>query len=452
MPESVNSTYFRYYIFPLLLWAALVGGSCLWNLSTLERNSIRLVSDRARAFFNIIETHRLWNAMYGGVYVPVSEKTKPNPYLEDPLRELTTVNGIELTKINPAYMTRQVAGLAHDAGDVLFNITSLKPIRPGNRADKWEAAALEGFEQGAQEALELVYIGSKQYYRYMAPLLVKKACLSCHAKQGYKEGDIRGGISVSMPAQAFVAIGRSQKSALFMLHAAIFFVGAAVLLYFQQRARKDANVIRQSLAVKDVLLKEIHHRVKNNLAMVSAMLQMQLKHVDGEDMRKIINDNQGRIKSIALVHEMLYQSRDLDSIDVRAFIENLVGLISRTFKNSALLVSTHLEVESVIMDIDELVAAGLILNEAITNSYKYGFIDRATGEVRVEMKESPPGEITLAISDNGVGFSEGFDHTESNTLGLRLIRTLARQLKAQLEVSGKGGVNITLRWRRRSNG
>jgi hypothetical protein len=133
------------------------------------------------------------------VYVPVSEDIQPNSYLDDPLRDLVTIEGIKLTKINPAYMTRQIAEIALREKGVLLHITSLKPIRPANKPLDWERVWLESFEKGAKEQGGFVRNGSDVSFRYMAPLITKRNCLKCHAKQGYKMGDIRGGISVTLP-------------------------------------------------------------------------------------------------------------------------------------------------------------------------------------------------------------------------------------------------------------
>jgi len=131
--------------------------------------------------------------------VPVTEKNRPNPYLDDPLRDLKTHRGISLTMINPAFMTRQIAEIAAKDNGIQFHITSLNPIRPGNKAFDWEADWLESFNKSAKEQGRFLRVGSDISFFYMAPLLTKKSCLKCHARHGYKEGDIRGGISFILP-------------------------------------------------------------------------------------------------------------------------------------------------------------------------------------------------------------------------------------------------------------
>jgi len=142
---------------------------------------------------------RLWNARHGGVYVPVSRNSPPNPYLHVPLRDITVNPDLTLTLINPAYMTRQIAEIARERKGIRFHITSLNPIRPDNRPTSWERDVLRRFEQGLPEMGEFRQTPEGEVFSYMAPLLTETPCLRCHADQGYRKGSIRGGISVTLP-------------------------------------------------------------------------------------------------------------------------------------------------------------------------------------------------------------------------------------------------------------
>jgi hypothetical protein len=155
-----------------------------------ERNShgryfLGELRESARAYFQQIVITRAWNSQHGGVYVAITEKTPPNPYLKDADRDIVTKEGRRLTKLNPAYMTRQ--------------ITSLKPLNPRNKPTDWEARALGSFERGEGEASEIITVDGREYFGYMAPLMVERSCLRCHQEQGYSVGDIRGGIGVYIP-------------------------------------------------------------------------------------------------------------------------------------------------------------------------------------------------------------------------------------------------------------
>lgn len=195
----------------MLLFFVLLG---LYEWRQIGRHVESLAMERGRVLFALIELTRDWNARHGGVYVPVTETTQPNPHLEgDSTRDVSGSDGRLYTKVNPAYMTRQIAEVAELSSGVRLHITSLKPLRPENRADDWETRILRVFERdaGIREYMEFVDhydFGGRMMpaHRYMAPLHVKKHCLQCHEKQGYQVGDLRGGISVTMPATDLLSV------------------------------------------------------------------------------------------------------------------------------------------------------------------------------------------------------------------------------------------------------
>lgn len=190
--------------FLLLVISLLMAVSLTFRIDGVKQHNLDVATEGARNIFRMIVLTRQWNAELGPVYVFASEKTPPNHYLEHPQRDLELTDKRKLTMLNPAYMTRQLAELAEKDTQHRLNlhITSLAPLRPENSPDAWEAAALKRFEQGQQEFSSIEQRQGSSYLRYMAPLLVNQSCLSCHAKQGYKLGDVRGGISVSLQLQA----------------------------------------------------------------------------------------------------------------------------------------------------------------------------------------------------------------------------------------------------------
>ena len=184
----------------MALWLAIVGSFAYWFEMDSRREERQLALTTGRAFFQQIMVSRQWNASHAGVYVPASSDTPPNPYLPEHLRELTADNGMKLTRVNPAYMTRQMEKLSAGNGrGVHYHTTSLNPIRPENKATDWEKRWLLSFEQGAKEQGAFYEDGQTTWFRYMAPLAVRPECLTCHGQEGYREGDIQGGISVSLP-------------------------------------------------------------------------------------------------------------------------------------------------------------------------------------------------------------------------------------------------------------
>lgn len=214
----------------LLGWTAIIIVICFWQINNEQDKTEKLSAYQARAFFQEIVTTRSWNSSHGGVYVPVTSSTQPNPFLDDPQRDLTTEKGLKLTKINPAYMTRQIAEIANHKNLVRFHITSEKPIRPENIADDWETKVLQLFLSGSTEHSEFTQNKDGEVvFRYMAPLWVEESCLKCHAKQGYKKGDLRGGISVTLAAGKIFVIQKNAISKFVIAFTCIWLVGLAIV-------------------------------------------------------------------------------------------------------------------------------------------------------------------------------------------------------------------------------
>jgi len=181
-------------------WTLIIVISLGWN-SYQEQQEIQATALAvARINFEKDVLFRRWATIHGGVYVPSTPATPPNPYLADiPERDLTTPSGRHLTLMNPAYMTRQIYALSQKETAIRGHITSLKPLRPENQADPWETQALKSFEQGKTEVFSIEDYEGQPYLRLMRPFKTEKGCLKCHARQGYREGDIRGGVSISIP-------------------------------------------------------------------------------------------------------------------------------------------------------------------------------------------------------------------------------------------------------------
>ena len=208
-----------------VIWTVLLGCSLYLNYQGTQDAVRGIVLETARTLFVNVELVRDWNALHGGVYVPVTEKTQPNPYLKGSMRDIQVHDELQLTKMNPAYMTRQLAELAAARKTAQFHITSLKPIRPENKPSPWERKALESFEQGVPEVGEYTKNADGTVFRYMAPLRTKESCLACHAEQGYKKGDIRGGISVTL-----LEVPQPPVLSIWLWHSGCWFGGLVLIL------------------------------------------------------------------------------------------------------------------------------------------------------------------------------------------------------------------------------
>ena len=229
----------RYVLLLAAAWTLAIGVSLAWT-SLHERGMVRKAASVAgRREFAKDVLFRRWNAGHGGVYAPVSESTPPNPHLAHvEEREIETPSGRRLTLINPAYMTRQVHELGFEAEGVRGHITSLNPIRPANAPDAWEKRALETFERGEREFSSVEMLDGEAHLRLMRPLMTEKGCLKCHADQGYKEGDVRGGISVSMPMAPYAEIAREHVTHMVFGHGALWLLGLAALAFGSRRIRQ----------------------------------------------------------------------------------------------------------------------------------------------------------------------------------------------------------------------
>ncbi len=220
----------------MAMWLCITGVFLYWMETKSRQDEKKLAQSTANAFFQQVVTTRLWNASHSGVYVPITPETQPNPYLPIQGRDLTADNGLKLTNINPSYMTRQIAELAiKNKSGIQFHITSLKPIRPENKATEWEEKWLKSFNHGVKEQGEFFEDGTITWFRYMAPLLTGSGCLKCHAQQGYKEGDIRGGLSISLPYPAHT------HHYLFVGYGLVAFIGLILIFIggtFYERKRR----------------------------------------------------------------------------------------------------------------------------------------------------------------------------------------------------------------------
>ncbi len=207
--------------------------------------------------------------------------------------------------------------------------------------------------------------------------------------------------------------------------------------------------IRKSLAEKEVMLKEIHHRVKNNLQVISSLLNLQSAQEQDPAIIAALKESQGRVRSMALVHEELYRSNDLADIDMTSYIRKLTSSLLFAYQTAATRVTLDIDVHDVYLPIDAAVPCGLIINELISNSLKYAFRKRSNGIVTVRF-EAEGESFRLMVGDNGIGLPSDLDIENSESLGLQLVSILAKQLRGSLEVTRSQGTAFILSFISRS--
>ncbi len=205
--------------------------------------------------------------------------------------------------------------------------------------------------------------------------------------------------------------------------------------------KRKNKIINDSLAEKEFLLKEIHHRVKNNLQIVSSLLNLQSRYIKDVKAYNAINESKERINAISILHKEIYENEVLKEIDTRNYFTNLCTNLQNTFDPSRKS-EIEMDVDSIMLNVDTLISLGLIANELITNSYKYGTTSNKP-MILLSLKQRE-NNVVLWIKDNGRGFEENFDHTKTNSLGLKLIDLFSKKLKAQLEFFNDNGANTKL--------
>lgn len=201
---------------------------------------------------------------------------------------------------------------------------------------------------------------------------------------------------------------------------------------------------RKALEEKEALLREIHHRVKNNLQVVYSLLGLQSRSSSNAETTRQLDAIRDRIHSMALLHDALYQSDNLAQIDLAGYIEQLADHLYQSCGVRRDRVQLRASLAHVSLDLDVALPCGLIINEVVSNSLQHGFPDEREGEVTIVLEESPGGTVSLRLADNGIGMGDDFDRTVSRSLGVRLIKALARQLDATLEIRGNRGTEFRL--------
>jgi two-component sensor histidine kinase len=215
------------------------------------------------------------------------------------------------------------------------------------------------------------------------------------------------------------------------------------------QVRQRTTELQTSLQEKEVLLKEIHHRVKNNLQVISSLLRLQSETVRDKAIAALFLDSQERVRAMAMVHEFLYKSADLTRINFPAYVDSLVQNLYRTFGLTSSESLPTVEVDDVRLSLDVAVPCGLLLTELISNAVKYAYPDRKWGPVEVRFRDLSKGLFELSVSDHGSGFPKDFDWKKSDSLGLRLVRLLTEQLQGEIRVENHHGMKFVVTFKDR---
>lgn len=210
--------------------------------------------------------------------------------------------------------------------------------------------------------------------------------------------------------------------------------------------KRDEEQIHNSLREKDVLLKEIHHRVKNNLQVISSLLNLQAGYSSDPGTNELFKESQNRVRSMALIHENLYQSQDIGRVNLHEYVGGLVSMLFRVYGTDPACVRWEADIAECTLNIDTAVPVGLIIHELVSNALKYAFPNSRRGTIRIGFRSEPGGFLTLRFADDGVGMPKEFEIDKTASLGLRLVKILTGQLGGELNLHSDPGTEFTIRF------
>ena len=329
--SSLLVSYFWYFT---IAWTLIVIGFLLLGSMQIHSVQQEMIKKEAHANFNKDQALRFWSTTHGGVYVPVTDETPSNPYLENVKdKDITISGGKVLTLMNPAYMLRQTMENYESLYGVRGHITSLKYFRPETAPDEWEKSALHEFGKGKEEISEFMEIDGKPYFRYMAPMFVTKGCLKCHGHQGYKVGDVRGGVSVSVPMEPYLVNQYRQTITLAFSLGLLWLLGFGGLILAMRGLKRRTRERDKAEAELQKTYDELEIKVRERttvLSMTNKKLSQEIKERKQveKEREQLINELQEALVNVKTLSGLLPICANCKKIrDDKGYWNNLEGYI-----------------------------------------------------------------------------------------------------------------------------
>ncbi|MHA1844604.1 MAG: histidine kinase dimerization/phosphoacceptor domain -containing protein [Promethearchaeota archaeon] len=211
--------------------------------------------------------------------------------------------------------------------------------------------------------------------------------------------------------------------------------------------KKNELLLESSLEEKEILLKEIHHRVKNNLQVISSLIVLEEQNIKDEKVINIFKDLQSHIKAMALIHEALYKSENLNKIDISKYIKDLVDNLFKAYSENSKNVKFYLNIDNIDFNLDRAIYCGFIINELVSNSLKYAFSKNEGGKIIISLNKTMDNRVLLDVYDNGKGFPKDIDCNNLNTIGLNLVSTITKQMNGTIQIKKNNGTHVMITWK-----
>jgi two-component sensor histidine kinase len=267
----------------------------------------------------------------------------------------------------------------------------------------------------------------------------------------FKEQSLAGQFLSPRPAEIWVRLFVFVLFVLFSFHASHNLGRRRKAEEELQEARLAGERLNMSLDEKDMLMREIHHRVKNNLITIHSLLILQSHSIEDERSRSYFKEAENRVRSMAMIHERLCRTKDLSNMNLAEYLNSLISVLFHTYNVKASRVKLNVNIPAVSIDVDTMIPLGLIINELVSNALKYAFANGGEGELTVAFTEGGDGEYTLVVKDDGAGIPDGFDIHNTKTLGLQIVSTLTKQIRGRIELLREGGTGFRITFRRKKS-